>query len=399
MQVDRSPDNEDELGRRKIHPALHIEPGFSSVGVIKGKHYIILTSSGAIIRAENIKENLIVTPIAHPQLSDRWRISTRDKDEIEQEELTFPEALGLLIQKWRELQWFDDERTYAAFSVWAAGTYVFQAFLSYPYLYFAGEKGSGKTKAEDVLECVAFNALKVVSLTPATLFRIGHALRPTFLIDEAENMSEDLRTIVNAGYKRGATVPRLTGEDYEKFTFFEAYSPKCLASIQSLGDVTEDRCIVVVMTKAPQEDERQNKPIDPRDTEWAKIRNGFYRLPLEYAEKITQCEKSLSLPAWMRARDRELWSPLLTLAKIADDESHLAIYGDVLGLARELIAGKGLTFESEAILGVLEDRLDALGVATSKIHPGDLCLRISQALKKKDITAEWIGGRLRSLGF
>lgn len=76
MQVNRRPDNEDELGRRKIHPALHIEPGFSSVGVIKGDYYIILTSSGGMHRAEEIKENLIVTPIAHPQLSDRWRIST-----------------------------------------------------------------------------------------------------------------------------------------------------------------------------------------------------------------------------------------------------------------------------------------------------------------------------------
>src|SRR5262249_18554869 len=145
-----------------------------------------------------------------------------------------------------------DQRWYQATSIWTAGTYVFPAFPTYPYLQLTGEKGSGKTKVQDILECVAFNGLKVVDPTPAVLFRIVHSLRPTLLIDEVEGMNADdakeVRSIINAGYKCGATVPRCEGEGHE-LRFFEVYGPKSLAGIKGLGSVTEDRCITVVMSK------------------------------------------------------------------------------------------------------------------------------------------------------
>lgn len=386
-----------ELNKRLFHPALHIEPGFSSVGVITGEGskplFQILTSLGGPYPAEHVKDSLTAKPIVHPGLSDRWRPVSNPP--------SLSESIALLIEKLRSLVWFEDERWYPVIAVWSAGTYLFPAFPAYPYLQQTGEKGSGKTKLHDVLECTAFNALKVIDPTPAVLFRLVHALRPTLLIDEAEKMNteegQEVRGIINAGYKRGATVPRCEGEGHE-LKFFEVYGPKCLAGIRGLGAVTEDRCITVVMFKPKPGEARQNIAVNPADGEWQTIRNGFYRLPFTCAGKIASCVDGLRLPDWLRARDRELWLPLLQIASLVDDEAELGVFDDVLGLAWESINQKGLTFDAEAIIGLLDSMLD--GKDRLQIHPVDLVEGLEQSLNRRGrISPEWVAARLRNLGF
>jgi len=64
-----------ELEGHFIHPALHIEPGFSSVGIIEredNKHvFSVITSNGAAYAAEQIKDVLLTKPQIHPDLSGR----------------------------------------------------------------------------------------------------------------------------------------------------------------------------------------------------------------------------------------------------------------------------------------------------------------------------------------
>ena len=59
------------LNGKPIHPALHIEPGFSSVGVIINGTYWIATSQGNH-RAENVE--LAVPYIIHPEIADRFQL-------------------------------------------------------------------------------------------------------------------------------------------------------------------------------------------------------------------------------------------------------------------------------------------------------------------------------------
>ncbi len=206
-----------------------------------------------------------------------------------------------------------------------------------------------------------------------------------------------MRGIINAGYKARATVPRIEGED-RHVEFYEVYSPKCLASTRGLGAVMEDRCITIIMLKPYQDDLRQNRAVDPSDPEWATIRDGFYQLPLTYSDGILQGQKGANFPSWLRARDRELWAPLLQLASVVDRESGLGVFADILDVAKESLQDKGLTFETEAILGLLESEL--VGMDTKNIHPVDLVEGLESALNKRGrVSPQWIAGRLRGLGF
>jgi len=384
-----------ELDGRSIHPALHIEPGFSSIGVIEredNQHiFSVVTSGGATYPAEDIKDVLLTKPLKHPDLSGRWQHASHTQN--------LSESVTLLVQKMRELICFEDKRWYPVIALWSAGTYLFPAFPAYPYLQLTGEKGSGKSKVQDVLDCVAFNALRMVVPTPAVIYRLIDCLKPTLLIDEVEGLNDEyantIRAILNAGYKPGSHVPRCDDKGNE-LKFFDVYGPKCLAGIKGLGDTTEDRCITVVMSKPPQEDTRQNQVVNPLDPDWVGIRDGFYHLPLRQADGIVTGLDAGKLPGWLRARDRELWLPLLSLASLADSESGLGLFEDVLGLASESVQSKGLTFEAEAILGLLESMLD--GGDTLMVHPVDLVEGLGLSLDKK-VGPQWIGGRLRNLGF
>lgn len=155
-------------------------------------------------------------------------------------------------------------------TLWAMGTWTFSPAapfnpVTYPYLYLTGAKGSGKTLLGlDVFSYICRNHRAAVNITGPALFRmigtydeetgdiISHS--PTLALDEIDatysgNKDEALRGPVNAGYKRGATVPRAAGRTTIDFP---VYCPKVLIGIDNghLPDTITDRCIRVDLVKA-----------------------------------------------------------------------------------------------------------------------------------------------------
>ena len=88
---------------------------------------------------------------------------------------------------------------------------------------------------------------------------------------------------------------------------------------------------------------------------------------------------------------------MLTLSTIIDSESGLAIYRDLLDLAKNSAMAKGLTFEAETILTTLETILGSQDEAN--VHPIDLCEPIQNALNIKHVSPMWVAARFRQLGF
>jgi putative DNA primase/helicase len=79
-----------------------------------------------------------------------------------------------------------------AVALWVVGVHAFDAWTIFPRLFISSpEKGCGKSTLLDVLSCLVPKPLVASSITPAALFRVIEAARPTLLLDEADSYARD----------------------------------------------------------------------------------------------------------------------------------------------------------------------------------------------------------------
>lgn len=171
-------------------------------------------------------------------------------------------------------------------TVWAIGTWTFSPKATnpatYPYLYVTAPKGSGKTVlGQDVFSCITRGHQSTVGATGPALFRMlalfddetGQIfnLSPTLALDEIDATysgakDEDLRQVLNAGYKRGATIPRSAGK---VSISYPVYCPKVLMGIDNghLPDTVTDRSIRIDMKRATPEQIQTIEPFYSFDVE------------------------------------------------------------------------------------------------------------------------------------
>lgn len=162
-----------------------------------------------------------------------------------------------------------DDNALDIVTVWTMGTWTFSPACTnpatYPYLYIAAAKGSGKTLlGQDVLGSICRNHQATVGITGPGVFRmIGEvdeetgevfSTAPTLALDEIDATysgakDEPLRQMLNAGYKRGASVPRSFGKVAIQFP---VYCPKILMGIDNghLPDTVTDRSIRIDLRRA-----------------------------------------------------------------------------------------------------------------------------------------------------
>ena len=221
-------------------------------------------------------------------------------------------------------------------ALWIMHTWIFGELYTTPRLVFSSpEKRSGKTRAQEVTALLCPCPVNTVNVSPAYLFRRlqpeGGETLPTIFLDETDALfsgkpsesTEQVRGIVNAGYRRGATVGRVeinnkqvTPHDYPVF------APVCLAGIGNLPDTIEDRAIIVHM--------KRRKP----GTKLKPYRDRSANLeaqPLLDRLKTWGEENTLLLASWhdrdypkmpdsIQDRDADVWEPLFIVAKLAGGE-------------------------------------------------------------------------------
>ncbi len=148
------------------------------------------------------------------------------------------------------------EHSYLPVALWLIATHAVQQFDCFPYIAaVSAAKRSGKTRLAEVLELLARKAWRGTAPSPAALYRMLEGA-PTLLLDEVEalnskNKSETamiLLAVLNAGHRKGATIPRCDGPRQE-VRQFPVYGPKFFAAIGRLPDTLLDRSIVVHMKR------------------------------------------------------------------------------------------------------------------------------------------------------
>ncbi len=244
-------------------------------------------------------------------------------------------------------------------TLWTIGTYFYTMFPAYPYLALNGPKNSGKSTVMRVLQPLAFNMITTSDPTGPSMFRLIHQTSCTVGIDEAERYHnpkdpgmQQIRQLLNSGYKQGMPAIRVTGDDL-KPQAFDVYSPKILAAIMGLEDILASRCIAIPMRRTT-----RKMPSFPPDFDGAPLRHQLYTLALTQFQAVYRNYFERPELHKLHNRSGELWSPLVALAAFFEER------GDVVGLLdaisdaaewdEQISEGKSLSEREEAVLQALE---------------------------------------------
>ena len=227
---------------------------------------------------------------------------------------------------------FPSEYEIAAAMLWVVHTHVVKQFETTPYLAItSAEKRSGKTRLLDVLELLVARSWRTILPSEAVVFRKVDSDMPTLLLDEVDSIygpkareHEGLRALLNAGHRKGVTVPRCAGTPADmRLVEFKTFCAKALAGIGELPDTVADRSIPIRMARrAPGERVskfRHKKARGPGHT---------IRRHLEaWASTADLADAEPELPEALDDRAADSWEPLVAIADLAG--------GDWPRLARE----------------------------------------------------------------
>lgn len=219
---------------------------------------------------------------------------------------------------------YPSEAARVAHVLWIAHTWFMEEWDSTPRIAFLSpEPGSGKSRALEVTEPLVPRPLHAVNATPAALFRkvSDEAGPPTILFDEIDTVfgpkakdNEDVRGMLNAGHRKGATALRcvLRGKivDTEELP---AYCAVALAGLDDLPDTIMTRSVIVRM--------RRRSPAEQVEP-WRMRINGPEAHQIgawlsEWSEQRRQDVSWPEMPAGIEDRNADVWEALLAVADLA----------------------------------------------------------------------------------
>jgi hypothetical protein len=136
-----------------------------------------------------------------------------------------------------------DEVQATAVTLWVVHAWAIDAAHATPYLFVtSAEPESGKTRLLEVLHELVREPLLTMNISDAALYRVVDDRSPVLFFDEVDSifnpkarergLRDDLRAILNAGYRRGHSVYRMSGRT--NLQSFRVFGPKALAGLGTL---------------------------------------------------------------------------------------------------------------------------------------------------------------------
>lgn len=188
--------------------------------------------------------------------------------------------------------------------------------------FLSPEPSSGKTRALEITELLVPRPLMAVNMSSAALFRkVGSEEGlPTICFDEIDTVfgpkareNEELRGLLNAGYRRGAKTYRcaIHGKtvDVEEI---EAFSAVALAGLGDLPDTILTRSVIVRMQrrKAGEFVEPYRRRLHATEGEALRDRLAHWTSEIESAAATYIPD----MPTGIEDRDADCWEALLAVA-------------------------------------------------------------------------------------
>ena len=255
---------------------------------------------------------------------------------------------------------FPTDAALDAVTLWAAHAHMAAHFYTSPRLaLLSPEPGSGKTRVLEVLYSLVARPMFSFSASPAAIFRKLAQEDHTLLFDEVDAIfskrgkddgNEDLRALLNAGYRRGATIPRCVGPRHE-VQEFRVFAPVALAGLGDLPDTVMSRSIIVRMRRRGPAERVEQFRMRIHEAQGFVLRDAL----IAWAEKVGAGvgEAFPTLPAGVVDRAAEVWEPLVAVADAAGGhwpETARAACVTLLKVANEREASLGVR-----LLGDLRD--------------------------------------------
>jgi hypothetical protein len=213
---------------------------------------------------------------------------------------------------------------FVAVVLWIAHTYAVEFADATPYLAISSpEKQSGKTRLLECLWLLAHDCNGIaITPTASTIFRTLEATpEGTLLLDELDavfrdhsDKYEEVRAVINAGHRRGATVPRSVPGPKNTWVVkqFPVFGPKALAGIGKLPDTVADRAVPILMLKR-----KRTEPIEKFRQRTAREEAAPITAALSSALAAQPPALVADIPAELPDRAGDAWEPLLAIADAA----------------------------------------------------------------------------------
>ena len=223
-------------------------------------------------------------------------------------------------------------------------TYVYMGIQAIPYAHLNGLRDSGKSTIGDIFGFFCFNAIQNVQPTAAVVYRDARSNRPTFIIDEAENLGNhvpgsDGQVMYNvclSSYANtdSAYVRRINPNTNKPEAFF-AYGPKIFQSIKPMDPTLASRCVLFQCMGKPKGVSLKDLAgrIAHEAPELVLLRDQLYVWSMTHFRAFRERYESIALESLEEIQNNrftQIWRPLYALALHIDDHTNIGAAEKVL---------------------------------------------------------------------
>ena len=185
---------------------------------------------------------------------------------------------------------------------------------------------------------------------------------------------EDLRGMLNAGYRQGTVIYRMGGARMNVLQEFPVFCAKAFAGIGALPDTIADRSIPIRLERRTREE-----PVERfRRRDAAEAAEPLYQWAVSWADEFAPklAEARPELPDELDDRAQDIWEPLLAIADIAGD-----VWPErARGAALELCGPEARQDEDDSLTALLlKDLYEIFTTSTeTRFHTSDLIERLAK---------------------
>ncbi|MBJ7469781.1 MAG: DUF3631 domain-containing protein [Solirubrobacteraceae bacterium] len=301
------------------------------------------------------------------------------------------------------------EHAAEAIALWVLHTWAFEASSTTPYMaVLAPQKRAGKSRVLETVEHVVSKPWLVSSVSPAALYRKIDKNCPTLLYDEGDatwagskETAEDLRGILNSGYRRSGAVAKCVGKGADMdVRDFRTFGPKMFAGIDKKWPETIlDRSVRINMRR-----KKADEKTEPLYYEEAREAGGPIRRDLEaWAGLSVDLLAGVRppIPDGLNDRAAECWQPLFAIADLAGGDWAATARAAALALSGTVEEETGLEAKALGAIRELFDATAAEFLTTQTIVDTlneDTELPFGTFRDGRGVTAHWLGRTLKEHG-